>query len=120
MAALDAASKVLQARNRQRAAQTTERPFGLVVADILADISFFVGFIVYPSTSTAIFMFFMSETYDGPGEDGVTVMLYDRSIETGSEFYIAFVPYALVMLMIYPIGIPFQVESIHHDSNREG
>eukprot|EP00966_Prymnesium_polylepis_P295963 6835958-Prymnesium_polylepis.1 len=46
----------------------------------------------------------MSETFDGPGEDGVTVMQYDRSIETGSALYMAFVPYALVMLVIYPIG----------------
>eukprot|EP00966_Prymnesium_polylepis_P286641 6621142-Prymnesium_polylepis.1 len=53
----------------------------------------------------------MSETFDGPGEDGLTVMTYDRSIETDSELYRAFVPYALIMLLIYPIGTPLQVAS---------
>jgi hypothetical protein len=51
----------------------------------------------------------MSETFDGPGEDGLTVMTYDRSIETKSELYRMFIPYALAMLLIYPIGTPLQV-----------
>eukprot|EP00966_Prymnesium_polylepis_P250898 5801558-Prymnesium_polylepis.1 len=46
-----------------------------------------------PSTSTAIFMFFMSEAFEGPGEDGLTVMTHDRSIETESELYRTFIPY---------------------------
>eukprot|EP00966_Prymnesium_polylepis_P327514 7383387-Prymnesium_polylepis.1 len=53
----------------------------------------------------------MSETFDGPGEDSLTVMTYDRSIETESELYRALVPYALIMLLIYPIGTPLQVAS---------
>eukprot|EP00966_Prymnesium_polylepis_P150052 3466339-Prymnesium_polylepis.3 len=46
----------------------------------------------------------MGETFGGPGEDGVTVMRFDRSIETGSALYKAFIPYALVMMVLYPIG----------------
>eukprot|EP00966_Prymnesium_polylepis_P029488 685135-Prymnesium_polylepis.1 len=76
MLVLEAIRKVLQARNRQQPAQhgPGKQPaqHGLIVADLMADISFFIGFIIYPSTSTAIFMFFMSESFDGPGEDGLT------------------------------------------------
>ena len=49
----------------------------------------------------------------GPGEDSLSVMTYDRSIEMDSELYRAFVPYALIMLLIYPIGMPLQVASFN-------
>eukprot|EP00966_Prymnesium_polylepis_P226915 5250305-Prymnesium_polylepis.1 len=39
---LEAARRVLQALNKHQ-----------VIADLLADISFFIGFVVYPSASTA-------------------------------------------------------------------
>jgi hypothetical protein len=109
MLVLEAIRNVLKARNRQPAQYGAGKSVGLAVADLMGDTSFFIGFIVYPSTSTAIFMFFMTETFDGPGEDGLTVMRYDRSIETDSALYIAFMPYALVMLVVFPIGIPLQV-----------
>ena len=61
-------------------------------------------FLVYPSTSTIVFEFFMKETFDGPGEDGLQVMRADRSIEIGSTLYTAFTPYAVIMLFVYPFG----------------
>eukprot|EP00966_Prymnesium_polylepis_P211771 4904664-Prymnesium_polylepis.1 len=60
----------------------------------------------------------MSENFGGPGEDGLTVMRYDRSIETGSVLYAAFTPYALVMLVIYPIGVPLQVKPVNRSMIR--
>eukprot|EP00966_Prymnesium_polylepis_P330596 7386223-Prymnesium_polylepis.2 len=82
----------------------THKPLGLIIADLMADIGFFIGFLCYPGSSTTILMFFMSETFDGPGEESLTVMRYDRSIETDSGLYRAFIPYALVMMAIFPIG----------------
>ena len=99
---------VLQAIRKALLARA--KPMGLIVADLLADVSFFIGFIVYPGASTTIFMFFMGETFGGPGEDGITVMRFDRSIETGSELYKAFIPYALVMMLLYPIGAICEIE----------
>ena len=96
-------------RHGQESAGGAEKPTILIVSDLLADISFFIGFIVYPSVSSAVFAFFMKETFDGPGEDHVSVMRYDRSIETESTLYRAFMPYALIMLGLYPLGIPLQV-----------
>jgi hypothetical protein len=74
-----------------------------------------VGVLCVPSA--AVFMFFMSETFGGPGEDGLAVMRYDRSVETDSPLYIAFIPYELA---IYPIGIPLQAVCLRapHASNR--
>ena len=113
MLVLAMGAKIVRARTKQQAAQGAGEQIGLIVADLMDDIGFFIGFLVYPSTSTAIFMFFMSEMFDGPGEDGLAVMTYDRSIETDSELYRAFVPYALIMLLIYPIGMPLQVASFN-------
>ena len=113
MLVLEAIRKILQARHGQQPAQDSSgKPVGLIVADLLADINFFIGFIMYPSVSTTIFMFFMKETFGGPGEDGLTVMRYDRSIETTSALYIGFMPYALGMMLVYPVGIPLQVDRL--------
>ena len=104
-------SRFLKVRSGQRAVQgAADKPVSLIISDLLKDITFFMEFIIYPGVSTGIFMFFMKETFDGPGEDGVTVMRYDRSIETDSALYNAFIPYALVMMALYPSGIPLQVE----------
>eukprot|EP00966_Prymnesium_polylepis_P107959 2500189-Prymnesium_polylepis.1 len=112
MTVLDLMTMILRVRTKQQADQGAGEEIRLIVADLMADVSFFIGFLVYPSTSTAIFMFFMSETFEGPGEDGLAVMTYDRSIETDSELYRAFMPYALIMLLIFPIGTPLQVALI--------
>jgi|EP00966_Prymnesium_polylepis_P311050 hypothetical protein len=84
--------------------EASPRPTGLIVADLMSDISFFIGFLVYPGVSTTIFRFFMSETFGGPGEDGLVVMRFDRSIEMQSELYKAFIPYAVIMMLLYPFG----------------
>jgi hypothetical protein len=57
MLLLDTTGKVFRVRYGHRPTQNGQKPLGLVVADLVADVSFFIGFIVYPSTSTAIFMF---------------------------------------------------------------
>ena len=111
--------KALHVRSRQRAVTSAAgKPVSLVVSDLLADISFFMFFVIYPGVSTSIFMFFMQETFDGPGENGLTVMRYDRSVDTKSELYIAFIPYALVMMAVFPLGIPLQVELIGFELRR--
>ena len=117
MLALELGRKVLLARSDGRVSSGETKPTGFIVADLMADASFFIGFIIYPSTSTLIFMFFMSEKFGGPGEDGLTVMRYDRAIETNSALYGAFIPYALVMMVVYPLGIPLQVADETRDSN---
>ena len=72
-------SRFLKVRSGQRAVQgAADKPVSLIISDLLKDITFFMEFIIYPGVSTGIFMFFMKETFDGPGEDGVTVMRYDR------------------------------------------
>jgi hypothetical protein len=53
---------------------------GLVMADLCSDLWFFIIFIMYPTTSLRTFQFFMVEVYDGPGEDGSSVMVTDRSV----------------------------------------
>ena len=81
-------------------------PLGMVVADFCADLWFIVLFLVYPSVSSAIFNFFNTEYFDGEGEELVTVLRADRSIDVTSPLYKAFFVYALAMTALYPIGVP--------------
>lgn len=83
----------------------------LVVADILSDIWFFTVFLVYPGCSTRIFTFFMREEYGmgadaGLGEEQASVMLADRSLSLDSGQHSTFFIFAVVMFVIYPLGVP--------------
>ncbi|KOO34597.1 mastigoneme-like protein [Chrysochromulina tobinii] len=97
-------SKVLRARFG--GAEGAQRGFGAYLADACSDLWFFIIFLVYPSCSSMTFMFFMRETYDGPGEVYVDLMRADRSIDREGELYQGFNLYAVVMLILYPIGVP--------------
>jgi len=76
------------------------------LADACSDLWFFIIFLVYPSCSSITFMFFMRETYNQPGEVYMDLMRADRSIDREGEFYQGFTVYAVVMLILYPIGVP--------------
>jgi len=80
--------------------------FGLSLADACSDLWIYIIFLVYPSCSTMIFMFFMRETFKGPGEVYVDLMRADRSINREEPLYQSFTVYAIIMLVIYPIGVP--------------
>jgi len=80
--------------------------FGLSLADACSDLWIYIIFLVYPSCSTMIFMFFMRETFKGPGEVYVDLMRADRSINREEPLYQSFTVYATIMLVIYPIGVP--------------
>jgi len=97
-------SKVLRARFG--GAEGAQRGFGTYLADACSDLWFFIIFLVYPSCSSMTFMFFMRETYDQPGEVHVDLMRADRSIDREGELYQGFTVYAVVMLILYPIGVP--------------
>jgi hypothetical protein len=80
--------------------------FGLFLADACSDLWIYIIFLVYPSCSTMIFTYFMRETYKGPGEVYVDLMRADRSINREEPLYQSFTAYAIIMLVIYPIGVP--------------
>jgi len=98
---------------------SSERPTALLVADLIEDVWFFALFLVYPRCSTSTFMFFMTETFDGPGEVALRVMRADRSIEIGSVPHLALTPYALFMLVVYPFGVPVLYAMLLYRSRNE-
>ena len=61
---------------------------------------------MYPSVSAPIFKAFVPETFDGPGEDGANLLSVDMAIDMSSTQYLIFRLYALVMIGVYPIGVP--------------
>jgi hypothetical protein len=63
-------------------------------------------FLLYPSISTSLFSYFICDTLDGEGEDGTRLLRVDYSIMCGSPEYNAFMPYTLLMILVFPIGTP--------------
>ncbi|KOO31212.1 protein serine threonine, partial [Chrysochromulina tobinii] len=105
-------SKVLRARFGD--AEGAQRGFGAYLADACSDLWFFIIFLVYPSCSSITFMFFMRETYNQPGEVYMDLMRADRSIDREGELYQGFTVYAVVMLILYPIGVPLFYGLLFH------
>jgi hypothetical protein len=66
----------------------------------------FTLFLIYPAASSATFRFFMLERFDEAGEDGLCVMRADRSVHCASAGYVAGRAYAVLMLLVYPVGVP--------------
>ena len=69
--------------------------------------SVFIIFLMFPSCSTRTFGFFATEQFDADGENGLTVMRADRSIDTTSFVYRGFTIYASLMLLVWPFGVPW-------------
>jgi hypothetical protein len=56
--------------------------------------------------SRITFSFFMQDQLNGPGENNVRVMRFDRSVEVASFMHSLFSLYALIMVLIFPVGVP--------------
>lgn len=65
-------------------------------------IALFIVFLVYSSVSHIIFQAFMCETLD----DGVNYLRADYSLTCTTRKHRAFMVYAAVMVLVYPVGIP--------------
>ena len=105
-------SKVLRARSGGSG-------FGAFLADACSDLWFFIIFLVFPSCSTMTFTYFMRETYEEPGEAYVDLMRADRSINREEPLYQSFTVYAVVMLGVYPIGVPLLYALMFHRSRHQ-
>lgn len=62
----------------------------------------FVMFFIYSSVSFTVFLTFVCDTLD----DGISYLRADYSLTCDTKKYDAFRAYAVVMVFIYPIGIP--------------
>lgn len=62
----------------------------------------FVVFLIYSSVSHTIFQAFGCEQLD----DDIWYLRADYSLECGTSEYDTFMAYAIVMVLVYPIGIP--------------
>ena len=67
-----------------------------------SNLAFAILFITYPSCSKTVFSYFRCESWDGAGEDGRSYLRVDRSLDCESPEYITLLPYAYVMLALYP------------------
>ena len=61
---------------------------------------FYVLFLAYPGCSVSTFMFFNAEDFNAEGEDGLSVMRVDRSVDRSSSGFQTFAMYAVIMFII--------------------
>ena len=79
-----------------------------MLAELCSDVSFFLIFLLYPGSSTKVFNALLCNTFSGEGEDGQSFLRVDFSIDCTSPMYVGFMrPYALAMVFVYPLGVPF-------------
>ena len=68
---------------------------------LLVQVALIISFTVLIGTSAALFNYFRCIKYDT-----VTVMALDYSLQCDSTRYAGFIVYVVIMVIIYPIGIP--------------
>ena len=84
-----------------------EQPIELFLAQMASDTSFFLLFLLYPGSSSKIFQALFCQYFSGEGEDGQGFLRVDFEISCDSPLYVGFIfPYAIIMLFVYPIGVP--------------
>ena len=72
------------------------------VADFFNGLNFFVLFLIYPSTSAAVFATFQCEELS----DGTRWLRADLSVDCDGDFHTLFRYYAGLMVIVYPLGTP--------------
>jgi hypothetical protein len=74
------------------------------VAGQLLSYVFLIFYLLYPSTSAHIFATFQCETLDDPGQS--QYLRADFSVDCKSTFHGVTRIYAIMMIIVYPIGVP--------------
>ena len=69
-------------------------------------LAFTLVFLVYPGCSQGLFSYLNCDTLDGPGEDGLAFMRQDFAVDCASSMYRSWLAYVLLMIMVYPLGVP--------------
>ena len=109
---LEIAGRILRRKARKTRQAAADEPKGrpqlsLLLADLCSDVSFFLTFLLFPGSSTKTFHALLCVPFDGEGELPKSFLRVDFSIDCGSTVYRGFIrPYAIIMVVIYPIGVP--------------
>ena len=91
----------------EKKGKTIPPPTSAMLAELCSNVSFFLLFLLYPGSSSKIFNALLCNGFTGEGEDGQRFLRVDFSIDCDSALYQGLMfPYALIMLAIYPIGVP--------------
>ena len=70
---------------------------------------FYLTYLVLPSVTTTLFQMFICTNVDPSGEDSAASDRYltvDMSISCDSDYYYGGLSYAVIMILVYPVGIP--------------
>ena len=75
-----------------------------VIGEKLLTVTFFLVFLVYPTTSQLVFSAFNCVSFDDPGK--TRALRQDLAIDCDSAGHQLMQAYSGIMIMIYPIGVP--------------
>ena len=76
------------------------------ISAICSTVAFYIVYLAYPGVMQMLFNFFLCDTWDQPGESGRSYLREDLSVECDSEYYQKWKIYAILMLVVYPFGVP--------------
>jgi hypothetical protein len=96
----------LRAYARRQEVRGSSPETSLSLSDFALDVCFFITFLVFPACSASSFKFFAVLEFTQPGEDGYVVMRADKSVGINEDAYLAVRSYAMIMVALYPLGIP--------------
>lgn len=95
----------------------------IVRGQLISNMLLLLTFLVIVNASSALIQFFKCDSFKIPSidrhDDGVKKERYlfaDYSIDCDSEKYLMMKPFAVVMIFVYPIGIPIVYSAMlfHH------
>ena len=69
---------------------------------------FVLSFYVFVGVSSTLFQYFKCEEYALPNGDSRTFLVADLQVDCDSRRYILFMPFVIVMILIYPVGSKFE------------
>jgi hypothetical protein len=111
----------LQVRRGHRDSQVVSKSKELSKSRYL-NFFFYLTYLVLPSVTTTIFQMFICTNVDPNGEDDAlydSFLSVDMSISCQSPYYQSWVLYSVLMIVLYPIGIPALYLSLLYSNRQE-
>jgi hypothetical protein len=78
----------------------------LFLSSAASSAAFVIVYLVFPIASVAVIQFFVCDDLDVGGGQVRSLLRVDTSIDCNGEVYLSWLPYAIGMLFVYPVGVP--------------
>ena len=93
-----------RAEHKRKDGKDGEAKVDDALADQILSYNFVLVYLLFPSTSSAIFSTFQCDQLDNPAQS--SRLLVDLSVDCSSTFHQVMMAYAGLMVLVYPLGVP--------------